>query len=64
MKIIKKTTDPIAIRISAGGLPTIGNYMVYRGSKEQVKAILEDCLRSINEMREEPETDYSEFGGF
>lgn len=63
MRIIRKPLDPIATRISAGGIKGIGNYIVYRGSLADVKDILIDALAEINNLKEEPPVDYSEFNG-
>lgn len=63
MKIIRKPLDPIATRISAGGIEG-KNYIVYRGDVKEVKKILQEALTKLNTMDKEPEIDYSEFGGF
>lgn len=60
MKVIKKPADPIAIRISAGGVPGLGNYIVYRGPLAEVKKILEDAIKTIDGMKQEPDIDFSE----
>lgn len=63
MKIIRKPLDPIATRISAGGIDG-QNYIVYRGNINDVKQILQEALIKINTLDKEPEIDYTEFGGF
>lgn len=39
IKIIKEKDDPICPRISAGGLESIGYYIVYRGDIKEIKRI-------------------------
>ena len=62
MRIIRKPLDPIATRISAGGIKG-ENYIVYRGSIQEVRNILSQALEELNKLKKEPEIDYSEFGG-
>lgn len=61
MKIIKKPKDPIAVRISAGGVPGVGNYMVYRGPLSEVRKILIDALNTVDGMKTEPDINFDEF---
>lgn len=61
IKIIKKPSDPIATRISAGGIFG-GKYIVYRGNIDEVKSILREALTALDTLVEEPEIDFSEFG--
>lgn len=60
MKIIQKPFDPIATRISLGGVKGVGNYLVYRGNIADVKDILLEAMLEVSKMKEEPEVDYSE----
>lgn len=66
MRVIKKPSDPIATRISAGGIPTVGNYCVYRGNIKEAIGILQEAIAALTlyaATNTEPEIDYSEFGG-
>lgn len=62
MKIIKKPTDPIATRISLGGIGG-QNYCVYRGTRQEVMDILMEAIREVGNIEYEPAIDHSEFGG-
>lgn len=50
--IVKKADDPTGVvRVSLGGAKEIGGYYcVYRGSKEQAIACLEQALRAMKGM--------------
>jgi hypothetical protein len=61
MKVIKKPAGPIAIRISAGGVLGLGNYLVYRGPLTEVRKILMDAIETIDGMTQEPDIDFNEF---
>lgn len=60
MRVIRKPLDPMATRISAGGIKDVGNYIVYRGDLEDVQAILLECLTELSSLEKEPEIDFSE----
>lgn len=61
MRIMKKPADPMAIRISAGGVPGLGNYLVYRGPLTEVRKILVEAINTIDGLKEEPEINMDEY---
>lgn len=53
LKIIRETTDPIcSVRISAGGDPKIGHYLVFRGERQNVIECLKEVLAGLEESPE------------
>ena len=55
VEITQETPDPIALRASIGGRPDIGYYLVYRGPKADVIAMIEATLEALREPRPTPE---------
>jgi len=55
--VLKKTDDPLAVRISIGGFKTMGNegYLVYRGNLDEVKMLLGFVSEALKQLNEEPE---------
>jgi len=47
--VTKEKDDPIAIRVSVGGRPSLGYYAVYRGSIKQAIEVMETCLKALKE---------------
>lgn len=52
LHIEKQESDPLAIRISAGGTRRDGSYIVYRGPIDKVRDILIDILAATTELQE------------
>jgi len=55
VRIIHETDDPICPRISLGGKETDGFYLVYRGDREKVMAILRQCTKAFEAYQTVPE---------
>ncbi len=53
VKIIKEDDDPLALRISMGGLPGVGYYVVYRGDLEDIKECFETIWGKFENLKEE-----------
>lgn len=49
INIIEKPFIPPVIRISAGGFPGVGYYLVYRGDKKDIIECLEEVTRALKE---------------
>lgn len=54
-KIIREADDPIALRLSIGGVESKLGYIVYRGSTEE-------CLKLLRKALEKLEAHYEEQG--
>lgn len=50
IKIIKKPDDPICPRVSMGGNPVTGFYVVYRGSIADILKVFEECHAAIKQQ--------------
>ncbi len=55
LQIVKKTDDPIALRISIGG-NFKDAYIVYRGDLAKIKLLLDEVNENFKQMMEEPPT--------
>lgn len=48
----KEKTDPLALRVSLGGTPEVGYYMVFRGDDmNQVEEMLTEALESFKQAK-------------
>lgn len=54
-RLTHKTTDLLCARISAGGTDKV-NYLTYRGELQDIKVILENCLKVVNSKLEKQKT--------
>jgi len=52
VRVIKEEDDPICSRISMGGDPKIGYYLVYRGNLAQIKECFSECWKELKNREE------------
>lgn len=52
-KIIKEPDDPLCLRVSIGGTPKTGYYLVYRGDPEQIETMLTEMLKSFRTFKKD-----------
>jgi len=52
-KVIREADDPMALRLSIGGIPDTLGYIVYRGDTKLCLELLRKALKKLEEHLEE-----------
>jgi hypothetical protein len=57
VRIVKKSDDPMCLRVSSGGSHKVGWYCVYRGPISDAIECLTDILSALRQVEKEPQVD-------